>query len=582
MGPEEILQFLITEQKETDISLTQCNRIVLKYAESSTGQMAFPGFIWWMLSKEEDIFDVKHNQVCQDMTLPLTDYFVASSHNTYLLGDQLIGSSSIEAYIRVLEQGCRCIELDVWDGDNDEPIIYHGYTLTSKILLYDVLEAIRNHAFKTSSYPLILSIENHLSVEQQVAMATYFECILGDYLYKEPVADDETQWPSPEQLKEKIIIKSKKLAEEYGEKEQREEERKRLKEAEREQTLAAAMASLHVTDSSRNLLPSPLKYKKIVNQKDYSDDGALKDDVRLDDDVDVLIPSPISNDDEQGYVDVSSDVPDIADISLKSKNSKIASELSDLINYCRSRKFESFDDCLSNWDFCDMASFAEQKGLKLSVNERSRFLNYNRRHLARIYPDGFRFNSSNYNPLPFWLVGCQLVAINYQTYDDAMVLNDALFIQNGACGYVLKPESMRSKKSPNMAAILPTPLRLTIRVISGQHLPKKPDVDDVISPLVNITIIGDPEDEISLNTFAVKDNGFNPQWNEGFTFIIEQPDLAFIEFSVRDEGKSGKTTKLASRTLPVSAVRQGYRHVHLRDLNGNELNAASIFLHISI
>jgi len=37
--------------------------------------------------------------------------------------------------------------VDIWDGANDEPVIYHGYTLTSKILVKDVLQAIRDHAF---------------------------------------------------------------------------------------------------------------------------------------------------------------------------------------------------------------------------------------------------------------------------------------------------------------------------------------------------------------------------------------------------------------------------------------------------
>ncbi|KAI1304136.1 1-phosphatidylinositol 4,5-bisphosphate phosphodiesterase delta-4 [Halotydeus destructor] len=128
---------------------------------------------------DSDIFDIKHKEVCQDMTLPLTDYFVASSHNTYLEGNQLRGKSSVEAYVRVLQQGCRCIELDVWDGQDGEPVIYHGYTLTSKIRLRDVLEAIHRYAFETTPYPLILSIENHLSVSQQVVMATHFKCFLG-------------------------------------------------------------------------------------------------------------------------------------------------------------------------------------------------------------------------------------------------------------------------------------------------------------------------------------------------------------------------------------------------------------------
>ena len=41
-----------------------------------------------------------------------------------------------------------CLELDCWDGPNQEPIIYHGYTFTSKILFCDVVRAIRDYAFK--------------------------------------------------------------------------------------------------------------------------------------------------------------------------------------------------------------------------------------------------------------------------------------------------------------------------------------------------------------------------------------------------------------------------------------------------
>lgn len=67
--------------------------------------------------------------VSQDLKQPFCNYFVNSSHNTYLLSDQLVGTSSVEGYIRALQRGCRCVELDCWDGPLGNPVIYHGRTL---------------------------------------------------------------------------------------------------------------------------------------------------------------------------------------------------------------------------------------------------------------------------------------------------------------------------------------------------------------------------------------------------------------------------------------------------------------------
>jgi phosphatidylinositol phospholipase C delta len=69
----------------------------------------------------------------------MTEYYINSSHNTYLSGHQLYGLSSCEMYIRALIIGSRSVELDCWDGESGEPIITHGHTLTSKLLFRDVV-----------------------------------------------------------------------------------------------------------------------------------------------------------------------------------------------------------------------------------------------------------------------------------------------------------------------------------------------------------------------------------------------------------------------------------------------------------
>ena len=135
--------------------------------------LSFEGFARYLLDQEnsalvEDTFD----EAMMDM--PLSYYYIASSHNTYLTGHQLKGQSSVELYRQILLSGCRCVELDCWNGDDGFPIIYHGHTLTSKISFREVLIAIKKSAFVTSSYPVILSIENHCSVAQQKKMAAIF------------------------------------------------------------------------------------------------------------------------------------------------------------------------------------------------------------------------------------------------------------------------------------------------------------------------------------------------------------------------------------------------------------------------
>lgn len=197
-------------------SVEQCKDYFIKYSSpneqlSADGirRMTLVHFSAFLISANNALLPKQHLTVHQNMNLPLNNYFICSSHNTYLLGDQLKSESSTEGYIRALQRGCKCVELDCHDGPNGLPIIYHGGTLTSKVLFKHVIEVIKKYAFVCSPYPVILSLETHCSLEQQEVMASILRDVIGDQLaFPEDVRLTENEHlPSPNALMYKIIIK---------------------------------------------------------------------------------------------------------------------------------------------------------------------------------------------------------------------------------------------------------------------------------------------------------------------------------------------------------------------------------------
>ena len=227
MSVEQFVNFLNQEQRDprlNEILFPYANRargldLVEQYEPNKDlaqkGLFSFDGFLRYLMSDDNAIVPNDKFDLNCDMDQPLSHYFINSSHNTYLTGHQLTGKSSVEIYRQCLLAGCRCIELDCWNGrSDDEPIITHGYTVVTEIPLKEVLEAIAESAFKTSVYPVILSFENHCSSKQQAKMAQYCRKILGDMLLTEPMQAHPLKpgvpLPSPNYLLKRIIIKDKK------------------------------------------------------------------------------------------------------------------------------------------------------------------------------------------------------------------------------------------------------------------------------------------------------------------------------------------------------------------------------------
>uniref|UniRef100_A0A3Q0R2L1 Phosphoinositide phospholipase C n=1 Tax=Amphilophus citrinellus TaxID=61819 RepID=A0A3Q0R2L1_AMPCI len=514
---EELENFLQTEQHEGEQSSQHAQELIDRYEPSESakkqGTMSLDGFQMYLCSQEGSIFKPEHQDLYQDMSRPLSHYFISSSHNTYLLEDQLRGQSSLEAYIQALKRGCRCVEIDCWDGGDGEPVVYHGHTLTSKIFFKDVISTLKEYAFKASEFPVILSLENHCGVEQQAVMAQYLTQILGDML-QTTLLDGQVpqQLPSPQELKGKILLKAKKI-------------------------------------------------------------GGLEECL------------------DETLTDEGSDEEEMAngDAEMESKQkSNMARELSDLVIYCKSVHFHGFEHARSHAKCYEMSSFSESKAKRLAKEAGTDFVQYNSRQLSRTYPSGLRTDSSNYNPQDMWNVGCQIVALNFQTAGLEMDLNDGLFGQNGCCGYVLKPDFM-SDGNTQFNPEKPEewegykPLRLSIQVISGQQLPKVNQKEgSIVDPLVRVEIYGVPQDQAREETGYINNNGFNPVWNETLNFTIHTPELALVRFVVEDYDKASRNDFIGQYTLPFTCIQTGYRHIHLLSKDGTAIPPSSLFVNVSI
>ncbi|CAH1778916.1 unnamed protein product [Owenia fusiformis] len=1004
---EEFQQFLKLEQKDAlGDNIESVKKLMASYLEDPNPMRQVAGqyftdkeFVDFLFSKHNTILDEKEAKVWMDMTQPMSDYWIASSHNTYLTGDQFSSESSLEAYARCLRMGCRCLELDCWDGPDNMPHIYHGHTLTSKIKFESVLKTIRDHAWVTSEYPLVLSIENHCGLLQQRNMAQAFKEIFGDMLVTEPFSTTEAVMPSPQDLRRKIILKHKKLpdnadsvewnvpqnnedtsvfdsdlsnsikngimyledpvdkdwrphyfvltstkmyyTEETPSTTQTEEEEEEEEEKEEESnnvtpegpvnnelhfserwfhgklaggrrgadrvlqdhchmgdgTFLVRESETFVGDYSLSFWGSnarpfaesllkdiwgprlgdgtflvrhsrefvgdftlsfwrqnkvnhcrirsrqelgQTKYYLIENtsfdslyslichyrqnplrsqefrivlkepvpqpqshegkpwyHEDLSNRGAaenmlsripyngaflirkrldrnpsdstqyaisfraegkikhcrIKQDGRLfiigsaqfeslnelveyyekhplyrkmklkypvnetlvekigtDPDADAIysdgmyadpndftskikvralydykaqredelsfckhaviininkqdggwwrgdyggrkqhwFPSNYVEEFEQdddsadstplgnlqkGTMDVTGCIVDVLngrggrnyifrivnptdnsrlEIAASSdddmfewvknirecaniaearrmegrkieRNLRIAREFSDLIVYCRSVPFNP-DKYPGKHN--EMSSFPETKVERWVTKAKGKTLvQYNRYQFSRVYPKGQRIDSSNYDPVAIWNCGSQLLALNYQTPDKPMQINEGRFIQNGRSGYILKPEFLRREgfdpfdKNSLDGDVEPVTVSLTI--IGVRHLIKQGR--GIASPFVEVEVLGaDYDCNNKYKTGTRVDNGFNPVWNETCEFDILNPPLALIRFSVQDEDMFGDPNFLGQATYPLTSLRTGYRSIALKNGHSEELELASLLVHLEM
>ncbi|ESZ95253.1 BcPLC2, phospholipase C [Sclerotinia borealis F-4128] len=557
-----------------------------------------------------------------NLSKPITNYYISSSHNTYLQGNQLLSRSSTEAYKIALTQNCRCIEIDVHNGepaerddksifsnktdhkrqasatgstlssraaaailtveekiesakekiesakhkvaktssgdklkvvDEDEnggrpasirssmlgePLVLHGWTLTAPVGFRAVCKTIRENAFTTSPLPIIVSLEVHADHEQQEIMVDImkeeWEGILLDSPFE--TCDPEERVPRLDELLNKILVKVKKAPE--------------LKDA------------LDATNESTNGLSPAIT-------------GALEKKTSSN----TLVPVLSRKDAESGQSGSEDDR------GSSKKKAKICENLSKLGIYTHSEHFVSFDIKAATKP-SHIFSVGEKVILELHEQKREQMFCHNRDFFMRAFPAGSRFDSSNLDPSVCWRKGIQMVALNWQTLDEGMMLNEGMFA--GSQGWILKSPGYRSEDATSdiCAAIPYKTLDLRITIFAGQRIPfPDGETEKGFHPYVKCELHVESQEELNgqpiENGGKAKEgehkhktaykSGSRPDFEgetlhfEGIRNVVEA--LSFVRFKVEDANYS-KDELAAWACIRLDRLQQGYRLIPLKDAKG--------------
>ena len=394
-----------------------------------------------------------------DLSWPLASYFISSSHNTYLSGNQLSSDSTTESYTNVLRRGCRCVEVDVWDGDDSD-----GSSLSSGD---EEVKAKAKAASKPEEGKKKLSRYSSIKGRLPRSLTMRLEkTSIGKKLDER--AEKKEGVTSEKAASDLSINESVKVKEEQIEVKRLSEEPEvavveprvlhgytLTKEISfRDVCISIRKSAFRVTDTplmvSLEVHCSPAQQACMVKiMKEIWGDVLVpepeKDPEQLPSPQDlrnkILVKvkyAPPGSSPEQ----YESGEDDRTPAGVKPKKpSKIIQDLSRMGIYTKGVSFKSFTQPEATMP-THIFSLAESKFLDNHEKRNEELWEHNKKYLMRAYPSGLRISSSNLNPAPFWGSGTQVVALNWQQTDEGMMLNEAMFAGTG--GYVLKPEG----KSP--------------------------------------------------------------------------------------------------------------------------------------
>lgn len=484
-----------------------------------------------------DLLQRPHAVVPQDLldtSHALTEYFISSSHNTYLLAHQLFGKSCPSSYESTLRAGAKCVEIDAWDNPDNvsEPKVTHGYTLVSHIPFRRVCETIRDYydsETEARKAPIFLSLENHCGPAGQERLVAIMREVFGHRLLDRDVHAEAAVRLS--ELQGKICV--------------------------------------------------------IVEFHWPSGETAPDDD------------------DDEGSSSSSSSDNEEESQAKKQYNARkasapvgpIISELARLGVYAQSVKpinpgwFDLILDGFPRHHLINLSEVGLSAHLPMNCDK---VRAHNALYLMRVYPKGTRVNSSNLNPVPFWHVGVQICALNWQRFGAALQINEAMFTHSN--GYVLKPQYMRKKEAKRHSREkhgdhFPR-RKLTLRVVGATDVPER---KEHIKPYVSCQLVcgtdkGKPEkrktgkysDHTHL-TFLndVGADQWNPVWDETLEWEYDDDELVFLRILLKSDDKFARNPVIAAACIRLLYAQQGWNFVRLMDAHGQE-TTSTLFIKLDI
>jgi phosphatidylinositol phospholipase C, delta len=414
----------------------------------------FDGFIRYMTSFATNVVAPPH---AEDASWPLSSYFISSSHNTYLTGNQLYSDSSADAYKNVLLRGCRCIEIDVWDGDDSDSESdtssssdegdhkklekrkkkvekvkdkipsslvgrFEKTSLSKKLDQFVDKKKPDAAAPAQEGAPLEKKTSAGSSKSQPRASSTFKEprVLHGYTLTKEVLFRDVcnsirdygfvvTDLPlivslevhcSPEQQEAMVHIM--------------------------EEVWEGLLLPKQERDADSLPAPGDLRGKILVKVKyappEQEESGSPAESATnlTATTTSLTAPAPSPKGDKKS----------------SAKPSKVIQALSKLGIYTRGVSFKSLTQPEATMP-THIFSLSENGVTEVHQKSARELFNHNKNFLMRAYPSGLRIGSSNLDPAVFWRKGIQIVALNWQNWDEGMMLNEGMFAGTG--GYVLKP-----------------------------------------------------------------------------------------------------------------------------------------------